>query len=228
MCCSVAICCSVLQCVAVCCSVLQCPHARLLLCRAAVYLIVANQKVRECVRILTKEIMYFFFNARTCGCEFVALLHITQWPTKYSAETCLYLMGWLRWVGSIKWQVSFAEYSLFYRSLLQKRPIILSILLTKATPYQTLGANTCLYLTQCDMLARIEIFIYIKSLWANSLYISRNGVNICPYVTVYMHTIYCNAYVYFVCVCVYVCVCVCMCVCVYVCVCVCVCVVNVL
>jgi len=44
-------------------------------------------------------------------------------------------MGWLRLVGSIKLQVSFAESSLFYRALLQKRPIILSILLTKATPY---------------------------------------------------------------------------------------------
>ena len=49
-----------------------------------------------------------------------------------SQGTC---MGWLRSVGSIKLQVSFAEYRLFYRALLQKRPIILSILLTKATPY---------------------------------------------------------------------------------------------
>jgi len=31
--------------------------------------------------------------------------------------------------------VSFAEYCLLNRALLQKRPIILSILLTKATPY---------------------------------------------------------------------------------------------
>ena len=45
-------------------------------------------------------------------------------------------MVWLRSVGSIKLQVSFAEYRLFYRSLLQQRPIILSILLTKATPYK--------------------------------------------------------------------------------------------
>ena len=44
-------------------------------------------------------------------------------------------MGWLRSAGSIKLQVSFAEYRLFYRSLLQKRRIIFSILLTKATPY---------------------------------------------------------------------------------------------
>ena len=43
--------------------------------------------------------------------------------------------GWLRSVGSIK-KVSFAEYRLFYRTLLQKRPIILSILLTEATPYR--------------------------------------------------------------------------------------------
>jgi len=44
-------------------------------------------------------------------------------------------IGWLRLVGSIKLQVSFAECCLFCRALLQKRPIILSILLIKATPY---------------------------------------------------------------------------------------------
>ena len=33
-------------------------------------------------------------------------------------------MGWLRLVGSSKLQVSFAEYRLFYRALLQKRPVI--------------------------------------------------------------------------------------------------------
>ena len=38
-------------------------------------------------------------------------------------------MGWLRLVGSLKLQVSFAEYSLFYRALLHKRPIILRSLL---------------------------------------------------------------------------------------------------
>jgi len=43
-------------------------------------------------------------------------------------------MGWLQWVGSLKLQVSFAGYRLFYRALLQKRPIILSILLIVATP----------------------------------------------------------------------------------------------
>ena len=44
-------------------------------------------------------------------------------------------MGWLRLVGSLKVQVSFTEYSLFYRALLQKRPTILRSLLVVATPY---------------------------------------------------------------------------------------------
>jgi len=44
-------------------------------------------------------------------------------------------MGWLRLLGSLKLQVSFAEYRLFYRALLQKRPVILRSLLMVATPY---------------------------------------------------------------------------------------------
>jgi len=46
-------------------------------------------------------------------------------------------MGWLRLVGSLKLQVSFADYSLFYRALFQMRPIILRSLLVIATPYHT-------------------------------------------------------------------------------------------
>jgi len=38
--------------------------------------------------------------------------------------------------ASVKLQVSFAEYSLFYRTLLQKRPIILRSLLLEATCWQ--------------------------------------------------------------------------------------------
>ena len=44
-------------------------------------------------------------------------------------------MGWLRLVGTLKAQVSFAEYSLFYRALLQMRPIILRSLQVVTTPY---------------------------------------------------------------------------------------------
>jgi len=44
-------------------------------------------------------------------------------------------MGWLRLVGSSKLYVSLAEYSLFYRALFQKRPILLGSLLIVATTY---------------------------------------------------------------------------------------------
>jgi len=43
-------------------------------------------------------------------------------------------MGWLRWVGCLKIYVSLQNIGLFCRSLLQKRPIFLSILLIVATP----------------------------------------------------------------------------------------------
>jgi len=55
-------------------------------------------------------------------------------------------MGWLWSVGSIKLWVSFAEYCLFNRALLPKRPMILSILPTEATPYLD---SVTLCLLQC-------------------------------------------------------------------------------
>jgi len=51
-----------------------------------------------------------------------------------NVSSCECLMGWLRLVGSLKLWVAFADYHLFYGALLQKRPVILSILLTEATP----------------------------------------------------------------------------------------------
>jgi len=61
--------------------------------------------------------------------------------TSFTQTALQYTVGWLRSVGSIKLLVSFAEYRLFYRALLQKRPIILSILLTEATPYVSAPAH---------------------------------------------------------------------------------------
>ena len=43
--------------------------------------------------------------------------------------------GWLRSVGSIKLQVSLAKETYKRDDILQKRPILLSVLLTVATPY---------------------------------------------------------------------------------------------
>jgi len=69
-------------------------------------------------------------------------LYTHEWVMPYvnwSIEWLMYavfcLMGWLRLVGSLKLYVSFAEYRLFYRTLLQKRPIILRSLLIVATSY---------------------------------------------------------------------------------------------
>ena len=56
-----------------------------------------------------------------------------------SSEYTLYRyqhMGWLRLVSSLKLQVSFGEYLLFNRALLQKSPILLRSLLIVATPQQ--------------------------------------------------------------------------------------------
>jgi len=77
--------------------------------------------------------------------------HVTEtWHTTVSTTWCCNMccsvdsqhidkaqrlgMGWLRLVGSLKLQVSCAEYHLFYRDLLQKRPIIWRSLQIVATP----------------------------------------------------------------------------------------------
>jgi len=68
-----------------------------------------------------------------CGCgvgsELGTLVGVgLRGVVKYVKRNSIHIMqkrhmGWLRLVGSIKLQVSFAEYCLFYRALLQKRPI---------------------------------------------------------------------------------------------------------
>jgi len=74
-------------------------------------------------------------------------------------------MGWQQLVGSLKLQVSFAEYSLFCRALLQKRPIILRSLLTEATPYLIDAKRTELW--------RITIVIicYISDFFSSVCYV---------------------------------------------------------
>ena len=77
--------------------------------------------------------------ARLCVSIHIVYLDFShhRHPHRVLYETLPFIhgMGWLRSVGSMQLQVSFAEYCLFYRALLQKRLIILSILLTRATPY---------------------------------------------------------------------------------------------
>ena len=56
--------------------------------------------------------------------------------TYHCITSLIFAIACLRLVASIKLSASFAEYSLFYRALLQKRPIILSTLLTEAKAYE--------------------------------------------------------------------------------------------
>jgi len=53
----------------------------------------------------------------------VALLTSLTSRTSHMSHASRLTMGWLRLVGSLKLQVSFAEYSLFYRALLRKRDL---------------------------------------------------------------------------------------------------------
>jgi len=102
--------CVPLQCVAVCCSLLQ--------------------SVAVCYSVLQTEEHMLQQHELQSVCSVAVCCSVLK-----CVVVCQHFgMGWLRSLGSIKVQVSFVEYSLFYRALLQKRPVILSILLTKATP----------------------------------------------------------------------------------------------
>jgi len=63
-------------------------------------------------------------------------IYLSIYISIYCTARHSWAMGWwLRWVGSLKLQVSFAKYGLLYRALLQKRPMILRSLLIVASPY---------------------------------------------------------------------------------------------
>jgi len=72
-----------------------------------------------------------------CICIYISI-YIYVW--KYSViksgdSTSLYGMGWLRLVGSLIFQVSFAKEPYKRDYILQKRPMVLRSLLIVATPY---------------------------------------------------------------------------------------------
>jgi len=69
-------------------------------------------------------------------------------------------MGWLQLVGSLKLYVSSAEYSLFYRALLQKRPKFLRRLLIVVTPYICVSPSCGL---DCDPGFRKENWRHVEA-----------------------------------------------------------------
>ena len=65
-------------------------------------------------------------------------------------------MGWLRLVGSLKVQISFAEYRLFYRALLQKKPIVLIV---RGCVCISVSVSLCVYVvvSVCDVNLHLPI-----------------------------------------------------------------------
>ena len=134
-CCSVlqcvAVCCSVLQCVAVCCSVLQCVAVCCSVLQSVEVCCSVLQCVAMCCRVWLAWMYAWYGNSyslstiQQCVAVCSSVLH-HGWNAT---------MGWLRLVGCLKIYVSLQNIGLFCRSLLQKRPIFLSILLIVATPY---------------------------------------------------------------------------------------------
>ena len=74
--------------------------------------------------------------------EFQLVLLYCVFLIAYQTYTAQYAnVWWLRLVSSFNLSVSSAESSLFYRALLQKRPIILRSLLIEATPYRCVSST---------------------------------------------------------------------------------------
>jgi len=86
-----------------------------------------------------------------CDSATLPVMYVHMWHIWGMCHICAVLMshstrirdmGWLRFVGSLKLYVSLQNIGLFYRALLQKRPIILRSLLAEATPYDIMCAVT--------------------------------------------------------------------------------------
>jgi len=112
--------------------------------------------------------------------------------------------------GSLKLQVSLAEYGLSHRGLLQKRPTILRSLLVVATPYEYIltgytndalqhtatHCNTLQYTaTYCNTLQHMHISmcvhdIFIHMMHCNTLQHTATHCNTCIYLCVCMTYLY--------------------------------------
>jgi len=106
---------------------------------------------------------------------------------RVAACSSVLTMGWLRLVGSLKSEVSFAEYRLIYRALLQKRPIILRSLLIEATPYRATVSDRVLQCVAvcCSVLQGVAVCCSVLqrvAVWCSVLTIEQ------------LHqTVFCNA-----------------------------------
>jgi len=119
----------------------------------------------------------FFF---MCVCNMLVLVHVQMcisYIVCYIYTFRIYgmhVMGWLRLVGSIS-QVSFAEKRLFYRALLQERPIISSILLTAATSYMHVTFHICgmlvTFMLHCIYMEYV-LLVYLINIQSMGVYVT--------------------------------------------------------
>jgi len=111
-----------------------------------------------CVRVHVCECMC------VCGCMYIYVyiyehtyIYIRTYIYTYMFVyflICAPTMGWLRLVGCLKIYVSLQNIGLFCRSLLQKRPMFLSILLIVATPY-----SNCSYYWNSNLVHSLFVFV---------------------------------------------------------------------
>ena len=129
-------------------------------------------------------------------------MHVCILPSPIYAQICTACarigMRILRLVGSLKLWVSFAEYSLFYRALLQKRPLISRSLLIIATLYARCAYPPRLYMHAYICRYRI---ICITHTYTCSHY--RTTFTLCMLIYIYTYSImyvwlpvYANDYLY--------------------------------
>ena len=147
------------------------------------------------IYIWTHVCAYTLIYTQMCVCTHICV-YIRIYAHICVQCTNMCAMGWRRLVGFLKLQVSFAEYRLFNRPLLQKRPIILLILLTEATPYVNTYAKMCMKIWQYQV-----VLLCVCPYICDVLLVSLSTMCVC--VCVYVRELSC------VCVCLHVCVCAC-------------------
>ena len=135
--------CNALQCTTPHCTILHhtAPHCKTLQHTAARRTLTSCLSMLQALAPYTAKVMRAYIDK--CLRDAVIEVGILQdlFDSKFSGAKSLWVcyqcaMGWLRLVGSLESHVSFAEYRLFDRALLQQRPIIIRSLLIVATPYQ--------------------------------------------------------------------------------------------
>jgi len=111
----------------------------------------------------------------------------------YSRKVCsryAHGVGWLRWVGSIKLQVSFAEEPYTREYILQKRPIIWSFLLTVATPPEDMQIH------HWHLFENTHTYVYVQNVHSVGKYSEDTHKTICKYTIYIFLNIHIHTYTY--------------------------------